>query len=149
MSKHDRRTESETKPREKRTPIYARASNLDGYENLIPPGKTGRWVNDMGGRLQAFLDAGYVFVQREKRRTEEDREGNTDIGSRVSKIVDKTARLDSKPVRAYLMAIDKDLYEEDQTAKLEKIKEIDKQIHRGKYKVNTDGEFESKIEYSY
>lgn len=74
-----------------------------------------RWVNDSEGRLQAFLDGGWEFVDS--------------LGKPVGQGVDATAGTSSKfskgvgrGVIAYLMRIPKEFWLEDQDAKERELK---------------------------
>ncbi len=79
------------------------------------------WFNDTDGKVEQALNASYVFVHRDEARsigTGVIHQENADLGDRVSKIVSKSGT----PVRAYLMKINRELYEEDQRAKAATIK---------------------------
>lgn len=94
-------------------------------------GKVRRWINDDGGRIPMAEQGGYEFVTDDGLKIGETNlgSGNQDLGSRVSRIVGTKAN--GEPLRAYLMEIDKDSYDEDQAAKAAKIKETDDQIRHG------------------
>ena len=81
-----------------------------------------RYVNDEGNRLQIFLDGGYEFVNDENATDSTD-----DVGTRISKVVDK-----GTGKKAYLMRIDKELYDQDQAVKQARNDEIDDRIKHGK-----------------
>jgi hypothetical protein len=99
-----------------------------------PPkeGKVRRWVNDVGGRPQLAAQGGYEFVVDEGLPVGDTAvgSGNTDLGSRVSRIVGKNA--DGSPLTAFLMEIDQDLYSQDQAEKQKPLDAIDDQIRSGK-----------------
>jgi hypothetical protein len=77
---------------------------------------------------------GYRFVERISNvGTPDVIPGNTDTGSRTSKIVG--VKDDGSPLRAYLMEIDRETYEADQAAKADRIKEVEDTIRSG----NIDG----------
>ncbi len=81
-----------------------------------------RWINDKDGRIDEALNASYVFVHREEARsigTGAIHQENSDTGNKVSKVVSRTG----DPFRAYLMKINKELYDQDQAAKGRKIYE--------------------------
>lgn len=112
----------------KRTPLYEQRDKLTvkGKE----PGYTYRWVNDVkeGSRLQAFTEAGYEFVDDAEIKVGDEMAGRENqLGSKVSRVVgsDSTRK---EPVKAYLMRIKDDWYEEDQAAKQETINENEKGI---------------------
>jgi len=118
------RTESR---RERRVPLGAPRLKLavpdrNGYKR--------RWVNDDGGRLQEAQDGGYQFVTDSTLHVGHDVEnGNSDMGSRVSRIVGKTDG--GEPLRAFLMEIKQEWYDEDQAEKQKKVDEIDEAIKHG------------------
>lgn len=80
-------------------------------------GMVPHWFNDQDGRVEQALSAGYTFVKPEFARSlghNAIHEGNTDVGAKVSKIVTKGKDL---VMRAYLMEIKKEFYDEDQLTK--------------------------------
>lgn len=80
-------------------------------------GTVGHWFNDQDGRVEQALAAGYTFVAPEHARSLGSGslgEGNTDAGSKVSKIVSKGKE---EVIRAYLMEIKKEFYDEDYASK--------------------------------
>lgn len=92
-----------------------------------------RWFNDQDDRVQRALDAGYEFVDRDDVKQVGDKDvtnGNTDMNSKVSRVVGRTA--ENKPIRAYLMKIRKDWYDQDQSLKQEKNALVDEAIRAGK-----------------
>lgn len=103
----------------------------------IPDGYVGRWVNDTEGRIQKFLDGGYEFVTEEGvtvgERTVDNSEGREKAGSVKSRAV-------GQGITAYLMAIKKEWYEEDQTAKASEIAENETELFR-KLNSGSDGTY--------
>ena len=89
-----------------------------------------RWFNDQDGRIQRALGGGYKFVKPEHAMSLGSgaiHEGNTDEGSRVSKVVSK-----GEPViRAYLMEISKKFWTEDQAAKQKVNDKVDEALATG------------------
>lgn len=113
-----------------RVPLGTRRSKLQ------VPGIKGyklRWINDVDGRCESAVEGGYVFVEKsevpEKIGQGALHQDNTDINSRVSKVV---SRGNKKPVRAFLMKIKNEWYEEDQRAKEEVNQQIDEALRQGK-----------------
>jgi hypothetical protein len=92
-----------------------------------------RWINDKPGRLDDAANSGYNFV------TDPDSEmkigdGNdvsqiAGIGTVVSRIVG--VHEDGRPMRSYLMEIEKDLYDGDQVEKMTALNEREDGIRRG------------------
>ena len=78
------------------------------------------------------MRGGYNFLTRDKtgKIGEEAEDGNQDTGSRISRKVGTND--DGSPITAYLMVIDKELYEQDQAEKQKVNDEVDRQIRRGK-----------------
>lgn len=103
---------------------------LDGY---VP-----RWVNDKGARISQALQGGYEPVLKDDRiaagAAGEDR--NSDMGSWVSQIVG--TKEDGSPMRAYLMRIKREWYDEDQKAKQKQVDAIDEAIKGGRINEKAD-----------
>jgi hypothetical protein len=91
-----------------------------------------RWVNDTEDRLERAEAGGYVFVQKSevgKLGEGQIHQENTDLNSRVSKIVSKG---ETTPIRGYLMKIKKTWYDKDQKVKEALTDEVDQAIMRGR-----------------
>ena len=88
----------------------------------------GRWFNDQHGRLPAALAGGYTYVNPSDVPSlggYESAEGdNTDLGSRVSKVVSRSG----PEIRAFLMEIAQEFFDEDQDAKIERTREVDRAL---------------------
>lgn len=115
-------------PRRKRVPLGTHHQKMSVPEEMIPDTHVARWFNDKDNRIQRAIDAGYEFVKpmEGKKIGDGERDGNTDIGTKVSKIVGENRSGD--PMRAYLMMIRKEWYEEDQAKKMERVNAIDEAI---------------------
>lgn len=90
-----------------------------------------RWINDRDGRVEQAKAGGYRFVDPKYARSLGEsaiNEGNTDEGSRVSKVVTKGGDL---VMRAFLMEIPKKLYDADQQAKEDRLLEQEKGLIAG------------------
>lgn len=119
------------KEHRERTPFSANRSRLK--VDLKEKGFTHRWFNDQDDRVQRALDAGYAFVKPDEIGQVGDKEvhgGNTDLGSKVSRVVGRTA--ESQPIRAYLMKIPDAFYKEDQAKKEEVNRRVDEAVRAGK-----------------
>lgn len=92
------------------------APRIEGFES--------RWVNDTPGRVDAMLKKGYSFLKAKK---ETGSILTTDTGTAKSQIVGTAAT--GGALRAYLMVIPKELWEENQ-----KIKEQITQTQANAYK---------------
>jgi len=106
--------EKDIKPipkRPRRTPLEAAERNRLVVNGLDEENYTYRWVNDTGERILQLKDRGYEFVNSK--------------GKVVGDMTIDSAKLDSSIVSqrmgggitAYLMAIPKEYYEEDQAYK--------------------------------
>lgn len=138
--------------RKERVPLGAIRAKMtvDAGTKERYPGKKMRWVNDTAdGRVQHAQDGGYEFVASDgSEQVGEGGNGNSDMGSRISRIVGKNE--DGTPLRAYLMAIDENLYEEDQAEKQKEVDAIDAQIKAGSVggtKPGQDGRYVKDISY--
>jgi len=130
-----KRQESTKEARKERVPLGTLRRKMSIPEGLIPKNKVGRWVNDKSGRLQAAQEGGYDFIDDPLAKIGEGPENQRDnLGTKVSRIVG--TKEDGSPLRAYLMAINKSLYDADQREKNKRLDEIDAAIQRG----NVEGE---------
>lgn len=91
------------------------------------PGMVGRWVNDVGGRIQAAEQAGYQKVFTDPENPEGDKRP-------LSQTVG--VKEDGSPLTAFYMEIPKKFYDEDQRTKQQQVDAVDDAIHRG----NIEGE---------
>lgn len=98
-----------------------------------PEGKVLRWVNDDPGRISAAKAAGYEFVNQDGTIAMGDGVNtNQAIDTRFSRDAVKVDER-GQPVRAYLMAIDKELYDQDQAEKQKPIDEVENAIKHGQH----------------
>lgn len=124
-----------SRTRRDRTPFSASRKRLEvryvdkDFEKKFHP----HWFNDQDGRPERALDAGYEFVKPEEVIGVGDREvhsGNTDLNSKVSRVVGRAEG--NQPIRAYLMKLPLDLYQEDQAKKQEQNDMVDQAIRAGR-----------------
>lgn len=96
-------------------------------EGFVP-----RWINDKGGRVHQALNGGYEPVFKDDRviAGESGNDRNSDMGSWVSQIVG--TKEDGSPLRAYLMKIKREWYEDDQKAKQKQVDAVDEAIRGGR-----------------
>ena len=80
-----------------------------------------RVVNDNPGRLAMFQQAGYEFCYSEEREADK---GAAEAGGVDTRIVADAGR----GVKGYLMRIPREFYDEDQAAKIEKVKATEDQL---------------------
>jgi hypothetical protein len=124
-----------SKTRRERTPFSASRKRLEVRytEKDFEKQWHVHWFNDQDGRPERALDAGYEFVKPEEVRGIGDREvhsGNTDLNSKVSRVVGRAEG--GQPIRAYLMKLPLDLYNEDQAKKQEANDLVDRAIRAGR-----------------
>ena len=100
------------------------------YEGQLQ-GYVPRWINDEADRINAALNGGYepVFKTDKLKAGQSGEDLNSDIGSWVSKVVDR--HQDGTPKRAYLMKIKREWYEADQQAKQKEVDAVDEAIRGG------------------
>lgn len=125
------RKQTQQEGKRERVPFGANRQKLAVRQEF--PGFVLRWVNDTEDRLARAEAGGYVFVTKselgETLGEGQLHQENTDLNSRVSKVVSKGV---DSPIRAYLMKIKKAWYEADQKAKEEVNQEVDNAIQRGR-----------------
>jgi len=106
-----------------------------------------RFINDQDGRIERALEGGYNFVKPEHAGSlgaNAMHKGNSDLGSRVSKVVSR-----GEPViRAYLMEIKKEYYDEDQRAKEEVNRRVDESLGRGTVGESPKHEYGAGVTYT-
>ena len=121
-----RASSREEEGRSKRVPLGVARSKLSVPDR---PGYKGRWINDVEGRIANAELGGYQFrAGPDLPIGDQDIDNvNRDLGERISRVVDKTTGQ-----KAYLMEIKEEFYEEDQTAKVRKVEEVDRRIKTGK-----------------
>lgn len=117
--------------RRKRVPFSANRKRLQVDKKF--PGYVIRWFNDQDDRLQRAEDAGYEYVHKKEVGQVGDKDisnGNTDLNSRVSRVVGRTR--DNQSIRAYLMKIREEYWKEDQAEKAKINDRVDEAIRAGK-----------------
>jgi hypothetical protein len=114
-----------------RIPLGRHRPKLSVSSSNIPAGKVPRWVNDKDGRIKDALDGGYEFVNDPNAKVGEDTLNARLPGNAISRQVG--TREDGSPLTAYLMVIDKELYDEDQKEKLASVNAIDEAIKAGRH----------------
>lgn len=120
MSREERSEAREDVGRRQRVPLGGHRQKLQAKQHA---GFHRRWFNDVDTRLLDAKGAGYDYVRDEKAKGED----GTD--SRLSRVVG--VKEDGSPMRAFLMEIRQDWYDEDQAAKQKLIDETDSAIRRG------------------
>lgn len=132
-----RRTEEDTREaqtsaqRRQRIPFGTpkRKLSLDEATAERLKGKVPRWIIDKDGRIPSAQAGGYEFITAEGTEKVGDTVQSEEGGKNIRKLVGKHE--DGSPQYAYLMAIDKEFYEEDQRAKEAVNAKVDESIRRG------------------
>ena len=93
-----------------------------------------RWANDKNSRISDLLEKGWDHVTKEEGSAapgdaDVANEVGQDLGTVVSKVVG--AEDDGRPIKAYLMKVKKEWYEEDRRLKHEYLDSLEKQIRDG------------------
>lgn len=109
QTRKSRREKIEEK-RKNRKPIMGGSRKLVFDE--LPKGFVGRWFNDEGSRIQDALNAGWEFLSLSDNEVVSEVD---DLGTVHKRRVDKKAS--GEPLYAYLMVIEKEIFDEDQAAK--------------------------------
>jgi len=112
--------------------LRSRLGNIGRFN--ISDDKVPRWVNDHPGRVHAALEGGYQFVQDPKKigHVGDDPLNPQGLSTAVKTVVGE--KQDGSPLDAYLMVIDRDLYEEDQEFKQRELELLDESIKAGAVK---------------
>lgn len=110
-----------------------------------------RWFNDdPPGRINDAQKGGYEFVLENEVVGQVSSNIDTstaDLGERVARVVGTSKT--GQPIVAYLMKIKQEWYDADQHAKLEPVRESDRQIREGQIaKQEGDGRYNSGINIS-
>ncbi len=112
-------------------------------------GMVPRVINDQEGRIQRAQSGGYNFVKPEHATSwgsQQLHQGNTDLGSKVSKIVSRG----EPQIRAYLMEIKKEYYDEDQAAKEVHNMKVDEALAKGQSGgANVENAYGDGVTYSH
>lgn len=129
MTRGIRNETREAEGRQTRVPLGVARSKM-----AVPeiPGFKFRWINDLQGRVLQAQQGGYEFVTSAEVPTFGDYDVdnvNRDLGARVSRVVDKTTGM-----KAYLMKIKREYWEEDQREKQKVVDETDQAIRKGSLK---------------
>jgi len=107
----------ERQEKRQRVPVGGVATNLQLSEYDLQAmrelGKVPHWFNDANGRVERAVAGGYEFVPPENAGSVGGDIVNQGRQRRVSKISSRSG----PPVRAFLMWIDKEFYDEDQRSK--------------------------------
>ena len=105
-------------------------------QKLTAPERAGfhrRWINDNGDRIVQAEAGGYQFVEDERDRDE--------AGRGVKRFMTVGVKEDGSPLKAYLMEIRQEFFDEDQKAKQSKIDEVEAAIKRGKVESEDQSKF--------
>lgn len=109
--------------RKERVPLGGHRAKLAAPERA---GYHRRWINDHGDRIAQATQGGYQFVEDD---TEVD-----ETGRGAKRFMTVGTKEDGTPLKAYLMEIRQEFFDEDQRAKQSKIDDTDAAIERGEVK---------------
>lgn len=123
MSRTARKTNRKAEGRQERIPLGQQKPKM---ARVARPGMVGRWVNDVGGRIDAARQAGYEHVMETVTPDGEKKPVSMTVGTAES----------GGPLTAFYMEIPEKFYREDQKAKLKPVDEVDNAIRHG----NIEGE---------
>ena len=128
------REETKRKNRKERIPLGVTKLKLS-YENQ-DPGYSYRVIHDKPhdpGRIQRALEGSWEFVDK---KTDNEHLGDPDVSNedagldtRITHVVGTDAA--GQPMVGYLMRIPKDLYKEDQQAKMDEIDKVEESLYQG------------------
>jgi len=101
------------------------------------PGYHLHWLNDIPGRINQAIAGGYEFVEPEETFVNDRNpgspsaaSGSSDLGSRVSVVVGSDDK--GNEIRAYLMKIRNEWYEQDQQASQDRVDQVANAMRQGK-----------------
>jgi hypothetical protein len=95
-----------------------------------------RFVNDVGDRIGQFQEAGYEMVDKKSHKVGDNRvDVHSAEGSQA--FVTVGVKPNGEPQKGYLMRIKREWYDEDQAAKMDKVRELETSIK----KPNFDGSY--------
>lgn len=121
----------------KRVPLYKQRNIMTVSDRT---GYVRRWVNDIPGRIEKFLKAGWTVVEDHEQVGDPSVEKrNVSLGS-GSRMHVGNDRLRNKPVQAILMEIRKEYYDEDRRYHDAKVDEADASMRRNVEKLKDDTE---------
>jgi hypothetical protein len=128
-----KRSEATKQDRRKRTPLGVQRKSLSLDEKTLKAlnGRVPRWVNDdnHGQRISAALEGGYNFIESTGTEMVGDTVKSEESDRRIRKLVG--THKDNSPKYAYLMAIEKEFYDEDQARKEAENAKVDQTIKGG------------------
>jgi hypothetical protein len=117
--------ETPTPPKRRRPPRRTKITSRSVLTAPHRPGFVRRFVNDTPGNIKRRLDQGYEIVQDDVQIGDTGSLTDKGMGSVPQKVVDKTTAM-----KAVLMEIPEDWYNEDQAEKAKVLKEREDQIKR-------------------
>lgn len=110
--------------RPKRIPVSAASRDILTVEHT-DDSFVYRWVNDSSGRIQKFINGGYVHVTKE----DAGMIGSGHMAGDANTQGEYITKYMGQETVAYLMRIPKHLYDEDQQAKHRQIDEVESRIY--------------------
>lgn len=120
LTRGARPTDRDGTGRAARVPLGGHRAKLQAPSR---PGYHRRWINDHGARIANAERGGYQFV--------EDEDEINETGRGAKRFVTVGTKEDGTPLKAYLMEIRQEFFDQDQQAKQSKNDEVDAAIKRG------------------
>jgi hypothetical protein len=117
--------------RSKRVPLGSFRTKLSVDESQLDRNQWNyRWIRDTGARIAQAQAAGYEFVPDDGTIDVGEKEGNTDLGGKISVIGGDDNRKQEGAYRMYLMRQPIAYHKEDQLEKQKRVDAINDQIKR-------------------
>ncbi len=123
--RNSRKGDSDWRDPAKRRRPGQRRSRFDAQ---IPPHLVGRWVLDEPGRVQTFIEKGWMFAVEGKDAITEDADRRFAIH-----IAHASTNRGGESVKQYLMLLPKELYDEDRQARFGRMDDITAEMELGQY----------------
>jgi hypothetical protein len=123
--RNSRKGDSDWRDPAKRRRPGQRRSRFDAQ---IPEHLVGRWVLDEPGRVQTFIEKGWMFAVEGRDALSEDSDRKFAIH-----IPHASTNKGGESVKQYLMLLPKELYDEDRGAMFGRLDEITEEMERGEF----------------
>lgn len=130
--------EKRSTARHERVPLTGLRQKLHVSDKYKEPGYVYRWFNDHQSKLFDAERAWWSFVDDPNVEVGEGEDQKDKLSTKVRRIVG--TRENGKPIYAYLMKIQKKIYQEDVDAREKHLDEIDRSIRRGEGPGGAPGE---------
>lgn len=129
--------------RRRRVPLGTQRTKLNVPED---PRFKYHWFIDEPGRVESAVIAAYDFcsaTEFPEYGVDEVLPGNSDLGTKISRVVG--SHEDGRPMRAYLMRIPMEYYQEDEQERMQAIDKIEESIRHGNIGTNVDNRYVKQV----